>query len=323
MLSLDEAFLDVGGAVRLFGEPVEIAERIRRRIREERELPASAGVARNKSVAKLASEAAKPNGLVHVPDAETQTFLDPLPVDALWGVGEQTTAALARFGVRTVLELRELPDGVLERAFGPASAQHLWHAARGIDERPVVLHEPPKQISAEQTFDRDLDAETDIHRELLRLSDRVASRMREQGAAARTVVLKVRFNDFRTITRNRTLEVPTDASAHLYTTAKELFAALRLTRPRIRLLGVSGQGLTWEGVPEQLTLDHRPDPWRAAEQAVDRVRSRYGRDAMGAARVAEPRPPIRPPPPPMPDDRGRPVRPRGTVSRIDERKDRR
>ena len=323
MLSLDEAFLDVSGATRLFGEPVEIADRIRRRIREERELPASAGVARNKSVAKLASEAAKPDGLVHVPADETQTFLDPLRVGALWGVGEQTVAALDRFGVRTVKELRELPDGVLERAFGPASAQHLWHAARGIDERPVVVHEPPKQVSAEQTFDRDLDADADIHRELLRLSDRVASRMREQGASARTIVVKVRFNDFRTITRSKTLDAHTDSSAHIYGTAKALYAALRLARPRIRLLGVSGQNLSWEAVPEQLLLDQRPDPWRAAEHAVDLVRSRYGRDAMSSAQVAEQKPLLKQPPPPLPARRDPPARPRGTVTPIDERKERR
>jgi DNA polymerase IV len=319
MLSLDEAFLDVAGATRLFGEPVEIADRIRRRIKQERGLPASAGVARNKSVAKLASEAAKPDGLVHVPANESQDFLDPLPVGALWGVGEQTVAALERFGVRTVKDLRELPDGVLDRAFGPASAQHLWHAARGIDERPVVVHEPPKQISAEQTFDRDLDSDENIHKELLRLSDRVASRLRQQGASARTVILKVRFNDFRTITRSKTIEAHTDSSTHIYATAKGLYAALRLARPRIRLLGVSAQGLSWEGVPEQLALDHRPDPWRAAEKAIDHVRSKYGKDAMSAARVAESRPLIKPPPPPL----GKlPAKPKpGTVTRIDQRKE--
>lgn len=315
-LSLDEAFLDVRGAVRLFGEPVEIAEKIRQRIRKERNLPSSAGVAANKSLAKLASVAAKPEGVVHVPADQAQTFLDPLPVRALWGIGEQTAAALGRYGVTTVKELRELPDAVLERAFGPASAQHLWHAARGIDERPVVVHEPPKQVSAENTYDRDIDAVEDIHRELLRLCDRVAGRMRKQGAAARTVVLKVRFNDFRTITRSKTLDAPTDAGAHLYSTARDLYNALKLARPRIRLLGIAGSNLTWEGIPEQLTLEARPDQWRAVDQAMDKVRLKFGQDLMGPASVAERRALIRPPAPPQPE-RSKPQRGRGTVTPID------
>ncbi|MFP5224111.1 MAG: DNA polymerase IV [Actinomycetota bacterium] len=314
MLSLDEAFLDVSGAVRLFGDPVQIGERIRERIRTERNLIASVGVAANKSIAKLASVAAKPDGLVHVPAEQTQGFLDPLPVSALWGVGEQTAISLDRLGVRTIEELRRLPDAVLDRAFGPASAQHLWHAARGIDERPVVVHEAPKQVSAEETFERDIDSRQQVRKVLLALSDRVASRMREQGAAAKTVTLKVRFNDFRTITRSKTIATHTDAAAKLYGVAGDLYDALGLHRPRIRLLGISASGLSWEGVNEQLRLDERPDPWRAAEAAVDRVRGRYGRDAVDRAAVAKPRPPARRQPPPLPEPRG-PLRP-GTVERL-------
>jgi DNA polymerase IV len=314
MLSLDEAFLDVSGAIRLFGDPVQIGEKIRERIRAERNLVASVGVAANKSVAKLASVAAKPDGLVHVPADQTQEFLDPLSVTALWGVGEQTANSLDRLGVRTIKDLRELPDAVLERAFGPASAQHLWHASRGIDERPVVVHEPPKQVSAEETFDRDIDSRQQVRKVLLALSDRVASRMRQQGAAAKTVTLKVRFNDFRTITRSKTISTHTDASAKLYGVAGDLYDALNLHRPRIRLLGISASGLSWEGVSEQLRLDERPDPWRAAEAAVDSVRGRYGRDSVDRAAVAKQKPPARKPPPPLPEDRKQ--RRPGTVERL-------
>ncbi len=288
-LSLDEAFLDVSGAARLFGEPVVIAEHIRRRVRTDCALICSVGVAPNKLLAKLASAQAKPDGIRRVPVGDVRAFLDPLPVGALWGVGEQTAAAFDRLGVRTVAELRALPAGVLARVLGPGPAGHLNDVAAGRDERPVVVHEPAKQISAEETFDRDLDAPEDIRRELLRLSERVGVRLRRQGLSARTVTLKIRFASFKTITRGRTLSEPTEIGARLYGAARALFETLPLERPRIRLLGVAASGLT-VGAPEQLRMDGRPDPWRDASAAMDKVRDRFGGDAVDLAAIVNPTP---------------------------------
>lgn len=289
-VSMDEAFLDVAGSQRLFGEPVQVAARVRTRIQKERRLACSVGVASNKLLAKIASRRAKPDGIVHVPRDRVREFLDPLAVTELWGVGEQTASALDRLGVRFVSDLLALPDGVLERAFGHSPAAHLLRMARGEDERPVVPHEPSKQVSAEQTFSRDLDAPEDVRRELLRLADKVASRLRSGGVSARTVTIKVRFSDFRTVTRSRTLAAPTDVAARLYSAARELYEEMRLHRARIRLLGVAATGLVTGHGPEQLRLGERPDRWREADVAMDRLRGRYGRDAVERAAVSEPRP---------------------------------
>lgn len=291
-ISLDEAFCDVGGSARLFGDPVTIAQRIRARVRGERGLVCSVGVAPNKFLAKLASARAKPDGVCHVPADGVRAFLDPLPVEALWGVGEQTAAALDRLGVRTVADLRALPAGVLQRAFGPGPAGHLADLAAGRDERAVTPFEPAKQVSAEETFERDIDATAQVHRELLRLADRVAGRLREAGVSARTVTIKVRFSDFRTLTRSRTLPAPTDVAARLYGTARDLYAGLHLVRPRVRLLGVAATGLVPGPGPEQLRLGERPDRWRDADRAVDRLRARFGPDTVDRAATSEQRPRI-------------------------------
>ena len=289
-ISLDEAFLDVTGAERMFGSPEEIAHRIRDRVRSERSLTCSVGVAPNKFLAKLASAHAKPDGVVVVPADAIRAFLDPLPVQDLWGVGEQTAASLDRLGVRTVADLLALPGGVLERALGPGPATHLNGLARGVDDRPVVPHEPAKQVSAENTFERDLDSPADIKREILRLAERVAGRLRASGLSARTVTLKVRFANFSTITRSRTLAEPTDAAAKLFATAHDLYGRLSLSRPRIRLLGVAATGLSAGGVTEQLQMGERPDRWRTADRAMDTLRKRFGGDAVDRAALADRKP---------------------------------
>jgi DNA polymerase-4 len=206
-------------------------------------------------------------------------------------VGEQTAGALDRLGVRVVADLLSIPAGVLERAFGPGSAGHLLALARGDDSRVVVPHEAPKQVSAEQTFERDLDAPDHIRREVLRLADRVASRLRESAFSARTVTIKVRFSDFRTVTRSHTLPEATDVAARIYAAACDLYDKQKLYRPRIRLLGVAASGLVAGGGSEQLRLGERPDPWRDADAAMDKVRARFGGDAVELAAVSERRPP--------------------------------
>jgi DNA polymerase-4 len=285
-LSLDEAFLDVSGATRLFGPSAQIAARVRQRVRRELSLTCSVGVAPNKLLAKLASGAAKPDGVVVVEADAILDFLHPLPVDALWGVGERTQEVLERLGVRTVGELAAVPRRVLERTLGDGPARHLADLANGRDDREVVPYEPPKQVSHEETFDRDLDAEDDVMRELLRLSFRVAARLRTEGFRARTVGLKVRLASFTTLNRSRTLADPTDAGADLYRTTAELYRSIPGERRRIRLLGVAGSGLVAAGA-DQLALV-RTGRWDDAERALDRIERRFGEGAAIPAALLGP-----------------------------------
>jgi len=284
-LSLDEAFLDIGGATTLFGPPQEIARLVRERVLQELTLVCSVGVAANKLLAKMGSARAKPDGVVVVPAAETTTFLHPLPVTALWGVGGKTHEVLERLGVRTVGELAELPLRVLERALGDGPARYLHDLAAGRDDRRVVPYEPPKQVSHEETFDHDLDAPERINRELLRLSFRVASRLRKEGYRARTVVLKARLASFTTLTRSRTLADPTDTGATIYGIVADLYAHIPGARKRIRLLGVAGSGLVPSGA-EQLALV-RAGRWEDAERALDRIEARFGPGAAFPAALLD------------------------------------
>jgi DNA polymerase-4 len=282
-LSLDEAFLDVAGSGRRLGSPAAIGQLIRDRVADEQQITCSVGVAATKFVAKLASGRAKPDGLLVVPRQETVTFLHRLPVGALWGVGERTEEALLRLGLRTVADLAHTPVDTLRRALGEPGV-HLHDLAWGRDPRSVVPQQVEKSVGAEETFDRDVDDPRVVLRELLRLSERVAARMRATGAVGRTVVIKVRFADFTTITRSRTLRQPTDVARDVYATARSSYAALGLDRARLRLIGVRVEGLTDAATSHhQLTLDERPQGWREAEQAVDRAAARFGAGAVRPA----------------------------------------
>ena len=284
-ISLDEAFLDVGGSVRLFGPPPAIGERIRKEVERDLGVTCSVGVASNKFLAKLASTRAKPDGLLHVPADGAHEFLDPLPVGVLWGAGERTVETLSRLGVRTIGELAALPVEVLSRVLGEAHAHTLSELARGIDARAVVPYEAPKSISHEETFDRDVDADEDIVRELLSLARRVGARLRAEGYVARTVGIKVRLANFTTLTRSRTLPEATDLAARLYHVATELYRGLPGARRRIRLLGVQAAGLQPAGA-EQLAL-LRGERWSDLERTVDRIEKRFGRGAAVPATLLE------------------------------------
>lgn len=290
-LSLDEAFLDVSGAVRRLGPPALIGQTIRDRVADEQQITCSVGVAGTKFVAKLASGRAKPDGLLVVPTDETVTFLHALPVGALWGVGERTEEALRRLGLTTVAEVAHTPEETLRRALGDAAGSHLHQLAWGRDPRPVVPEQAEKSIGAEETFARDVDDSAVVLRELLRLSEKVAGRLRAAGMAGRTVSVKVRFADFTTITRSRTLREHTDVAREVFGTVRTLYLALGLDRARVRLVGVRVEGLTGvESAHHQLALDERPQGWREAEQAADRALARFGPDAVRpASLVADPR----------------------------------
>jgi DNA polymerase-4 len=283
-LSLDEAFLDVAGAQRRLGSPAQIGAWIKARIADEQSITCSVGVATTKFVAKLASARCKPDGLLVVPADGVVEFLHPLPVGALWGVGERTEEQLHRLGLRTVGDLAHVPVGTLTRALGQAVGSHLAALAWGRDERKVVPSEPDKSIGAEETFPRDVDDPAVVRRELLRLSERTAARLREQGYVGRTVSIKVRFADFSTLTRARTLREGTDVGKEVYAAATALYDALGLQRARIRLVGVRVEGLVpASGSARQLELGARDSGWREAEQAVDRAARRFGAGAVRPA----------------------------------------
>ncbi len=294
-LSLDEAFLDVTGARRRLGRPTAVATWIKAQIADELRLTCSVGVASTKLVAKLASTRSKPDGLLVVPAAGVIAFLHPLPVEALWGVGERTAEQLVRLGLHTVGDLAATPRATLQRALGDALGTHLAALAWGRDERAVVAAERAKSIGADETFARDVDDPLVVRRELLRLAEKTAGRLRAAGYVGRTVSIKVRFADFTTITRSRTLRDPTDVAAVVYATAGELYDALHLDRARLRLVGVRLEGLTPAAqTPQQLLLGDEGPGRRDAEVAADRVVRRFGRDAVRPGSLLEP---PRPPPP--------------------------
>jgi DNA polymerase-4 len=275
-LSLDEAFLDVAGAIRRLGSPAVIGQLIRDRVADEQQITCSVGVASTKFVAKLASSRIKPDGLLVVPSEETVAYLHQLPVGALWGVGERTEETLQRLGLRTVADLAHTPVDTLRRALGETGG-HLHDLAWGRDPRTVVPGQVEKSVGAEETFSRDVDDPEVVQRELLRLSERVAARLRATGMVGRTVVIKIRFADFTTITRSRTLPERTDVARTVYGTACELYHALGLDRARLRLVGVRVEGLADSSAGHhQLALGERPQGWREAEQAVDRASARFG-----------------------------------------------
>jgi DNA polymerase-4 len=300
-LSLDEAFLDVTGTRRLHGPPAELAATLRRRVLDQEGLHCAVGVAPNKFLAKLASEQAKPTvgpegprpgaGVVVVPPGGELDFLHPLDVSRLWGVGPATLAKLQRFGIRTVGDLATLPRETVIGALGRGVGEHLHALAHGLDDRPVVPDQEPKSISHEETFPADRHDPEELRADVVRMADAVADRLRRHGYRGRTVQLKVRYADFTTVTRSRTLPSPTDRGTTLRDEAWRMLAALPVERG-VRLLGVGAANLTKEAPVEQLSLDELVDDgpgaaadWDAANRAVDDIRRRFGAASIGPGRI--------------------------------------
>ncbi|WP_197024195.1 DNA polymerase IV [Nocardiopsis sp. CNT312] len=287
-LSLDEAFLDVSGARRRLGGPVRIAAMIRRRVRDEQRLTCSVGVAATRFVAKLGSTHCKPDGLLLVPTEHVPSFLAPLPVGALPGVGDKTERTLARLGLRTVGVLARADPELLRGELGDRAGTRLSELARGVDRTPVVPGAPDKSVGAEETFDTDVGDPEVIHRELLRLSERVGRRLRSSGQVGRTVSVKLRRADFSTITRSRTLPEHTDVGREISAVARELYESAGLGRDRLRLVGVRVEGVvSEERAPRQLVLGEEGTGWREVERAVDRVAARFGPGAVQSAALAK------------------------------------
>jgi DNA polymerase-4 len=282
-LSLDEAFLDVGGLRRHYESPVAVADDVRSRLRAELGLPASVGIAAIKFVAKLASEAAKPDGVRLVRSKEQTLFLDDLPVTAMWGVGPATHAALTRLGVETVGDIASLPLTALVGAVGPSAGRHLHDLANGIDPRAVVPDSEAKSVSVEETYEHDLDSLALIETALLSHAQRLSSRLRRAGLRGRTITLKLRYADFTTITRSHTSGSGVDGARQLYRIATELLATRDRPDP-VRLLGLGAGSLESADAPQQLDIagDVR---WDAVENAVADVRRRFGEESLRPARL--------------------------------------
>lgn len=287
-LSIDEAFLDVSGALRLLGTPWSIGTRLRERIHAETGLRASVGAAATKYVAKLASSRAKPDGLLVVPAASTLEFLHPQPVSALWGVGAKAEEQLARLGLRTVRDVADVPLEVLARALGQATAHRLHELAWGRDPRSVSTEREEKSIGHETTYETDVTDSREVHRTLLALADGVAVRLRRSGVQARTVAIKLRFSDFTTIARSRTLADPTDLARRLYEEARALYDAANPDARPVRLIGVRGEQLSGEVAALGLWDDDAA--WRDAEHAVDAVAGRFGHGAVRPAALLDRQP---------------------------------
>ncbi len=286
-ISLDEAFLDVTGSKKLLGTGREIAVAIRKKIEEQEGITCSVGIAPSKFIAKLASAHCKPNGMLEISADRILTFLHPLPIKAMWGVGPKTAEVLERLGLRTIEDIAKLPRATLIRAVGEANGASLYELAWGRDYRDVTPDEPDRSISAAETFPQDLDGPEEILTEFLRLTERATARLRDRELFAKTISIKVRFADFSTINRSKTLPLPIDSTHDVYEVVKNLYQALRIDRARLRLVGVSLENLSQEA-PVQLVLGEREVGWRQAEGAMDKARARFGKGSVRPARLIKP-----------------------------------
>lgn len=285
-VSVDEAFLDVTGAKRLLGTGREIATAIRAKVESQEGITCSVGIAPSKFIAKLASAHCKPNGMLEIAPEEILDFLHPLPISAMWGVGPKTAEVLERLGLRIIEDIAKLPRTTLIRAVGEASGATLHELSWGRDYRDVAPHDGEKSISAAETFPTDLDNPEEILREFLKLCERATSRLRDKGLFAKTISIKVRFGDFTTINRSKTLPLPIDGTHEVYEVVKTIYEALGIDRARLRLVGVSLENLT-DGAPVQLMLGEREKGWREAEGAVDKARERFGPGSVRPARLID------------------------------------
>ncbi|CAL8897434.1 DNA polymerase IV [Kocuria varians] len=293
-LSVDEAFVDVSGAIRRCGPPVAIARRLRREIQERTGLTASVGVAENKTVAKIASAYCKPDGLLVVAPEHTLAFLAGLPVNKLWGVGRRTAETLQAAGLPTVGDIARTPLPRLHSLVGTAVGSHLHQLANGHDPRPVTPVREEKSLGAERTFERDVADTAALKRVLLGLAHDTAARLRRHGLRAGRVGLKLRYADFTTISRSHTLGHPVTSAHDLYTEACALLDAVGPRPQPVRLLGVRAEKLTGSEHALQLSLDGREAEWGSAEEAMDRVHSKFGPGTVRPARLMGPTVPNRP-----------------------------
>ena len=286
-LSIDEAFVDISGAFRTFGTAEQIGQKIRAQIKQELNLSASVGISDRKFIAKIASDAAKPNGLLVIHPEQRQSFLRQLPVSSLWGVGGKTQQVLDRYGIQSVAQLAEVPRERLIHLFGK-SGQHLHDLAHGRDARRVETERVDKSISTEQTFELDLTDAEALERKVLELSHKVAYRLRNQGYLAGTVGIKVKYSSFKQVVRSLTLQVPTDEGHQISHYAKQLLRALQPLPEPVRLLGVRTENFTSSEENLQLGFDEMGGQRRQSEVTMDRIRKKYPDLPIGPASLLRP-----------------------------------
>ena len=286
-ISLDEAFLDVTGARRLLGDGQTIAKLIRARVEQKEGITCSVGIAHNKFIAKIASNQCKPNGLLEIDPEKVLEFLHPLAAKEIWGVGPKTNEQLAKMGLQTVGDIANTPRSTLIRVLGQASGGSLYELAWGRDYRDVEIEHIEKSISSSETFDQDLDSQEEILKEFLRLTERSVERMREKGFAAGTISIKVRFTDFKTISRSKTVDLPITGTQEIFEVVKNLYLALNLENVLIRLIGVSLDSLVEDEEINQMVLGQRTSGWQQADKAVDRIKNKFGSASLRPARLVE------------------------------------
>ena len=286
-ISLDEAFLDVTGARRLLGDGQTIAKLIRARVEQKEGITCSVGIAHNKFIAKIASNQCKPNGLLEIDPERVLEFLHPLAAKEIWGVGPKTNEQLAKMGLQTVGDIANTPRSTLIRVLGQASGSSLYELAWGRDYRDVEIEHIEKSISSSETFDQDLDSQEEILKEFLRLTERSVERMREKGFAAGTISIKVRFTDFKTISRSKTVDIPITGTQEIFEVVKNLYLALNLENVLIRLIGVSLDSLVEDEEINQMVLGQRTSGWQQADKAVDRIKNKFGSASLRPARLVE------------------------------------
>ncbi len=284
-ISLDEAFLDVTGARKLLGSGKQIADLIRKRVEKEQGITCSVGIAHNKFIAKIASGHCKPNGVLEIDPAKMLDFLHPLAANEIWGVGPKTNEQLAKLGLITIADIANTPRSTLIKILGQAGGSSLYELAWGRDYRDVITEHIEKSISASETFDFDIDQQEEILKEYLRLTEKSAERMREKGLAANTVSIKVRFSDFKTISRSKTLDLPINSTQEIFEVVKNLYLALGLERALIRLVGVSLDSLVENDDLQQMVLGQRESGWAQADRAIDQIKQRFGRTSLRPARL--------------------------------------
>jgi len=279
-LSIDEAFLDITGSIALFGAPVQIARAIKKQIREETGLTASAGVAPNKFLAKIASDLKKPDGLVVVEQDQVEAFLRDLPIARLWGVGPKTEDRLHEMGLHTIGAIRARTQEDMTRALGSNLGAHLHALAQGFDERPVVPNWEPKSISNETTFEEDTRDRELLVQTIRRLAESVGRRLRRENYRARKVTLKIRFEPFDTHTRQTSVKRPIDGDDDIIRLALSLFDQFPLDR-RVRLIGVGTGEIVRPGEePAQMGLFDEPQKESVIDRTVDKIREKFGEDRI-------------------------------------------
>jgi len=286
-ISLDEAFLDVTGARRLLGDGPTIAKLIRARVEQKEGITCSVGIAHNKFIAKIASNQCKPNGLLEIDPEKVLEFLHPLAAKEIWGVGPKTNEQLAKMGLQTVGDIANTPRSTLIRVLGQASGSSLYELAWGRDYRDVEIEHIEKSISSSETFDQDIDSQEEILKEFLRLTARSVERMREKGFAAGTISIKVRFTDFKTISRSKTVDLPVTGTQEIFEVVKNLYFGLNLENVLIRLIGVSLDSLVEDEEINQMVLGQRTSGWQQADKAVDRIKNKFGSASLRPARLVE------------------------------------